>query len=62
MHGSIPSGTDVGVLADEPVGHLVGLALDAGDAPRRELVPTQLLQNVVARRAAVDPVIEFSFH
>ena len=58
----IPSGADVGVLADEPVGHLVGLALDARDAPRRELVPAELLQNVVARGAAVDPIIEFLFY
>ena len=50
-----PSGADEGILADEPVGHLVGLPLDARHALRGQLVAAELLQDVVAGGTAVDP-------
>ena len=52
---AFPSRADVRILADEPVSHLVGLPLDARHALRRQLVAAELLENVVARGAAVDP-------
>ena len=51
-----PSGADEGILADEPVGHLVGLPLDARHALRGQFVAAELLQDVVAGGATVDPV------
>ena len=55
MDVAFPSRADVRILADEPVSHLVGLPLDARHALRRQLVAAELLENVVARGAAVDP-------
>ena len=55
MDVAFPSRAGVRILADEPVSHLVRLPLDARHALRRQLVAAELLENVVARGAAVDP-------
>ena len=55
-HGCpFPSGPDVQILSDEPVGHLVALPLDDSHTLRGQFVAAQLLEDVVARGAAVNP-------